>query len=108
MGRAGDEYEAKIVAFLSRADVVDRAYRCQVVWAKIGSYPHWPAQIVREDALESDHVLNTCARAKDATVPVMFFGELTYSWIKPKGILTWSEGVEKVSWDVKVRLYGKV
>lgn len=95
MGRAGDEYEAKVVAFLSRADVVDRAYRCQVVWAKIGSYPHWPAQIVRDDALDSDHVLNRCARAKDATVPVMFFGELTYSWIKPKGILTWSEGVEK-------------
>ena len=53
------------------------------------------AQIVTEDALESLEHVRLARRAKDAVIPVMFFGEYSYGWLPEKAVKTWSQGISQ-------------
>ena len=94
-GQGCSEYEECVVPYLCREDVVEVAEKCQVVWAKVGSYPHWPAQIISDEAVEARDNVKHCRRPKDAVIPVMFFGEMTFAWMKEKALLSWSDGISK-------------
>lgn len=94
----GEVSQDEAVAFLTGSNIVRRAEECQIVWARIGSYPHWPAQIMTDEAAEASMLprINEAKRKKDALYPVMFFGDNTsVSWIKEKSLLTWSQGITK-------------
>ena len=94
----GGPSEEETAMFLTGEDLVRQAEACQIVWARIGSYPHWPAQIMTDEAAEASKLprLKEAKRKKDALFPVMFFGDGTsVSWIKEKSLLTWSQGISK-------------
>lgn len=98
MGGCDNQSKDDAVLFLSKADVVRSAEQCQIVWAKIGSYPHWPAQIMTDEAVTASKLkpIKSSSQKKDALFPVMFFGDHTsVSWIKEKSLLTWSQGIAK-------------
>jgi len=58
-------------------------------------YTVMQAQIVTEEALETlDHV-RLARRAKNAIIPVMFFGEYSYGWLPEKALKTWSQGLSQ-------------
>eukprot|EP00026_Physarum_polycephalum_P003675 Phypoly_transcript_03688.p1 GENE.Phypoly_transcript_03688~~Phypoly_transcript_03688.p1 ORF type:complete len:762 (-),score=274.03 Phypoly_transcript_03688:39-2324(-) len=66
------------------------------LWVKVGSFPHWPAQVVSEEG-KSEGVMKN--KKKDSFL-VQYFGEKeSYGWIGKKELqhtLTWKQGLEKL------------
>lgn len=56
-----------------------------IVLAKVKGYPHWPAMILEESLLPS-YVLDKKPKGKKITLPVRFFSDDTYIWMKVEDI----------------------
>ena len=88
-----------VKAYLGRPDVIERAEKCQVVWAKVGSYPMWPSQLMVEEAVDFT-ALPKSKKRDPSMYPVMFFGDCArVAWVKEKSLLRWGEGVGKGCMD---------
>lgn len=91
---------SEVKAYLGRPDVVEHAEKCQIVWARVGSYPLWPAQMMVEEAVDFT-ALPKSKKRDPSTYPVMFFGDCArVAWVKEKCLMRWGEGVEKGRMDV--------
>lgn len=89
-----------VKAYLGRPDVVERAEKCQIVWARVGSYPLWPAQMMVEEAVDFT-ALPKNKKRDPSTYPIMFFGDCArVAWVKEKCLMRWGEGVEKGRMDI--------
>ncbi|GAB4819069.1 hypothetical protein N2152v2_006115 [Parachlorella kessleri] len=72
--------------------VGQEARRAQVVWAKLRSYPAWPAQIL--PAAEAASRLAGVKQPKDS-MGVMFFQDCNVAWVPSKQVFSWSVGMHK-------------
>ncbi len=88
-----------VKAYLGRPDVVDRAEKCQILWARVGSYPMWPAQMMVEEAVDFT-ALPKSKKRDPSMYPIMFFGDCArVAWVKEKSLMRWGEGVERGCMD---------
>lgn len=93
VGEVGDSYQA-VCSVVTGASFLEAAEAAQIVWGKVGKYPHWPAQVLPPGELAKRKDLAN-KRPKVPAVPVMFYGEYTVAWITQKAVLTWGQGIQQ-------------
>lgn len=68
----------------------------RVVWAKVGSYPWWPAKML--DPLRDQSFPPDADPPRPTSIPIRFFGTFEFQWIGSKRqLVDWEEGFEQFS-----------
>ena len=84
-----------IKGYLADGVNVARMEKCQIVWAKVGSFPLWPSQLMVEEAVEYTALPKSSGgKKRDCSMfPVMFFGgSARVAWVKGAQLGGWGEG----------------
>jgi len=90
-----------IKGYLADGVNVARMEKCQIVWAKVGSFPLWPSQLMVEEAVEYTALPKSGGKKRDCSMfPVMFFGDSArVAWVKEAQLVGWGEGVGRGCMD---------
>jgi len=114
--RAGDDQQAaatderptaakkKRKSSVGAATEVDERVRAvgALVWAKLGSFPFWPAVVVDKSAVNPKLVKRT---SSPTAVLVRFFGSYDWAWVQPTRMMVYEDKTEHLAKGCKQKLF---